>query len=882
MKLLLAFFLLLMISSLFSIDFNIQARFDPQNLTISGTLCTKSGIKNFLLLPNYGSKGNPYLHALYEELPGAMDILSVTDGKGNEIDYTLNTYPATFMGDESLRKETMLTIKEDATRVIIHFQTHLKREQLPEESAYSDFIIYRFGWYPLPMEDNEGLRIRPHSWQLSMQMPENWQVIVSGDQIGSSICKSQGDYLSCPVAFVRKDSYKEFSVPFEDMKIIMHFREGFEGEASKLTAYALKVLEHHIKKLGPLRYSTIHIVQDPFPGLYGITADGLVAIGDGFFTSANLWVNGLIDPLAFYLVAHELSHLWFGVGVSVDFLKNNFMSESLADYIAHSTIFELYGKDYYMNWESSDLFTSLIKNYFDIPETIAQADQFILLYTKMAGVKAAVSDPLDAVPRNFASAIYYQKGKRAFFSLEELLGREKVYSILSEYYRLYAGKSVSRDEFLAFLGKYVDPEILYSLFLENENFDAKVYSNDGFVNIDLDNLKIPLKVVVETPDGRRSFITSDSTSFPYVSGMQVHLDPEMRSFDIERHNNHWPLLFEGGYGEYQNRYDAYLLSGRGIVGFSASGIDYTGELLFEKYPYFGIGLLNQSGYMSDIGSGYSYTGLSLYFQPDLYSSLKMKYSRLEGLSLSADFSIPERLHIGESSPVLMTRHNFSVEGRFIDAANYYLNGIYNFDNTLKHGLYLGIEGLIGEVNATPTYMGGFYGSWIANVHSGVVPAIDLLAIGEASRQKLFDPFYDVLSFEATSNSLDPLMSKYSPTSYLLDLRISLPYIVSMNRRVSFLNLFSLGGIGISWELGSRIFDSGKVFYTSLVFSPVIYIIADTPFQINLGFSFLIDSAGASTMGIKGGISLGSTIYFNEKLGFSGIKEVIKWKNSGLR
>jgi len=882
MKFFYIFSLLLVATMFFSMDFNIQASFDPESLTITATLCTKNNIKSFLLLPNYASKDNPYLHALFEGASGSMDILSVTDGKGNEIDYTLETYPATLLGDETLRRDTMLLINEDVDKVIIHFKTHIKSEQLPEEGGYNDFILYRFGWYPLPIEDQKGLRIKPHRWQLSMQLPEGWEAVVGGEKKGSSSWKSCGNYLSCPIALVKRDSYEELSFPMGDLRVVVHFRRGFEGVASKLAAFAIQVLEHHIKKLGALRYSTIHIVQDPFPGLYGITADGLIAIGDGFFTSANLWVNGLLDPLTFYLVAHELSHLWFGVGTGVDFLRNNFMSESLADYVAHSTTLEIYGKDYYMNWKASDLFTSFIKSYFDIPTTVTQADQLMLLYAKMAGVKAAVADPVDVIPQNFSSAVYYQKGKRAFFSLEELLGREKLYSILSRYYRLYVGKNVTTREFVDFLEGYINPKVVNALFFERDNYDARIYFENGIVKIDNENMKVPLRVVIETPEGSRSFVTLDSTSLPYIPAMQVHLDPDMHSFDIERHNNHWPPLFKGGYSEEQSRYDAYLLSTHGIVGFSASGLDYTGEILFEKFPYYGIGLLNQSGYSSDDGRGYSYTGASLYLHPDLYRSLEMKYSKFEGIHLSMNLGIPEKLYIGDSSPILIARHNFSVEGRFLDTGNYYIQGLYSFNDTLKHGLYLEIEGLTGEINATPTYMGGFYGSWIPNVNSELIPSLNLLAVGEALGKRFFDPFYDVLSFEATSNALDPLMSKYPPTSYLLDFRVSLPYMIIMNRRISFLNLFNLGGIGISWELGSRIFDSGYVFDASMILSPIIYIIGDTPLQINLGFSFLMDAEGTSTLGIKGGISFGSSIYFNEKLGFSGMEKVIKWKNSGLQ
>ncbi|AKI97528.1 M1 family aminopeptidase [Kosmotoga pacifica] len=881
MKSICVVFLFFVTAAVFAVNFNIQARFNPEELIISGTLSTKDDIKNYLLLPNYASEGNPYLHALFEEKGGKIDIISVTDGSGRMLNYELITYPATLLGDESLRQRTMLTIKENVEQVVISFRTHLKKKRLPEEGTYSDFVLYRFGWYPLPVEDLEGLRISPHSWQLMLQVPEGWEGVVGGERESETVWKSNGNYLSCPLALVKKESYKELSFSGDEVKVVVHFRKGFEGTASKLAAYALQVLDNHIRKLGPLRYSTVHIMQDPFPGLYGITADGLVAIGDGFFTTADLWVSGFLDPLAFYLVAHELSHLWFGIGTSVDFLKNNFMSESISDYIAHSTMLEIYGNDYYMNWDSADILVTFIKDYFDIPLTVSQADQFMLLYAKMAGVKAAVADATDRIPQNFSSAIYYQKGKRAFFSLEEIVGREKLYSILSEYYRHYVGKNVFTDEFLSFIGRYIDSGILEALFLERENFDARVYLEDGKIKIDNGSMKVPLRVIVESSDGSSSFVTTESTSLTYFPGMKVHLDPGMHTFDIERHNNHWPPLIEGEYGKDQNRYDAYLLSTHLNIELSASGIGYTGELLFEKFPYFGFGILSQSGYLSKEGIGYNYSGALFYFRPDNYTFLKGRYSELEGIHLFAEISIPEKLFIGDSAPLLISRHKFSVEGRYLDSENFYIDGVYSFNNMLKHGLYVGMEGLVGGFDAVPTYLGGFFGTLITDIESGLLTVFDVFAAVEASGKEVLDPFYDVLSVVATSNSLDPMMSKYPATSYLLDFKFSLPYTFSMDKRINFLNLFSLGGMGTSWEFDCRIFNGGVVFGTSVILSPVIYIIGDTPIRLYFGLSLLMDAEGESTLAIKGSVSLGSSIYFNENI-VSTIKEAIKWKSSGSR
>jgi hypothetical protein len=83
-----------------------------------------------------------------------------------------------------------------------------------------------------------------------------------------------------------------------------------------------------------------------------------------------------------------------------------------------------------------------------------------------------------------------------------------------------------------------------------------------------------------------------------------------------------------------------------------------------------------------------------------------------------------------------------------------------------------------------------------------------------------------------------------------------------------LNLFSVGGVGISLEADYRQFEECKVVGLHASFVPLLYIIADAPVRIPITFSILYEpTKDISTLAFKIGISPGNSIFYGQVNGW---------------
>ncbi|ACR80054.1 MULTISPECIES: M1 family aminopeptidase [Kosmotoga] len=862
------FFCLFVFSQLFGVFYDIDAVFEPEALSISGTVTVDTdGIETrFLLLPNLSSEDNPFIHSLFEQGKNKMEILGVYNPAGEPLNYKLETYPATLVGAEELRRNSLLKVFTKEKRIIISFKTVFTESFQPEEAMLDGFFLWRFGWYPLLVEDVTGFALLPHSWDLKLSLPKGWTAVTGGEYIEEGRWKSNGDYFSCPIAFVNSEDYTSMTVDGNGFTVEVYYRKGQLGTASTIALNAIRVLQHHIPLLGDLKYSTIRILQDPYPGLYGITADGLVVLGDGFFTTANLWADGLLDPVAFYVVAHELTHLWFGIGAGVDFLKSNFLSEGMTDYVAHRTMFDLCERDDYLNWDAPD-FMLILLSELGVPDTFSEADQLSFLDMKRAGVKAKIAAAVDEIPLNYQSYVYYQKAKRAFFMLEDYLGKEKLLEILKDYYEKFSGKTVYSEQFLSYFSNYVDREILEDLFLNPENFDPKVYPVSDGIRVDLQDRKVPVEILVETNNGSESFITTESTTIKVGNLKAVHVDPHMHTFDIERHNNHWPPILKMPGEKEPSNLDAYEFKTDSSIMFQSDGLEVSSNFIFTMFPYVKVGLTADSIYLYD-GSIDNRYGAFLQFSPNNYVALALSYDELNGFGGELRLALPEKLNIGASAPLLSPRHNLVVQGGYVDSDSHYIDVLYDFNNVIKNGFEVSSEYFAAVLSGDFIDILGIYGGYVPEVDWTFTPILSVIYLKELNENDFIDPFYDLVTMEATSNEEDPLFSLVGGTDEFLELSLGVSVDLFSTRRMNFLNLFSIGGVGISLEADYRRFEEYRTIGLHASFVPLLYIVADTPVRIPITFSILYEpSEDISTLAFKIGISPGNSIFYGQVIGW---------------
>ncbi|QTA37484.1 hypothetical protein JYK00_07035 [Thermosipho ferrireducens] len=857
MKRLILIAFLLITVLLFSFEYSLDAIFVPENYEITATLTMNlpEGDYNFFLLPNYSSN-NPYIHSLFKNKGTRIEIISVKDKSGNSLEFSIETPESTWLGSKDYKKDTLLKVTSRGEGVVIRFNTYFSDEFLPDNSGNDEIFVWRFGWYPFLVKKLDSIVLYPHKWKLSIRYPDEWMFVGGGVKNGENYY-SNGFYASCPIVFLKKDKFKIFKLESKENNLIVYYKKGQQGHAAKVAAFLNNVLAHHEKLLGKLRYKEINVIQSNYPGLWGMAADGIFLLGDGFFTTSDLWIPGVLDPASYYVIAHESAHFWYGVGVSVDFIKDNYLSESLADYIAHISMFDMYNEDPFYNQDVPDVFVDYI--YGLLPKTFSDYDQLVLLNTYRSNVNISVAESYKA-PSNFRATFDYQKGKRALFSLETLLGKENLIKRLRRYYLENVGSVSNSKKFLSYFSD-VDDAVINSLFYSQKPFDAKAYNTENGIYIDLGGLNIPVKVVVETTDGTETFVATQSMYLDYRNILQVSVDPDKKTFDIERHNNYYPVKFALPFDLNPDLFDNYLLS----VNFEFETLSSTNtinaynlkySLYFKDYPVFEVGLISNNVVIDNI-SLYDY-GAYFKYSPDSFTTFEGKY---EFGILEASFSIgiAEDINVGNYSPIREIKHSFA--GKF-----YYnflqdeIAGItgYQFNNLLKYGYFTGIGYSFNldsyeVLNSLEVFFTYFF-----DVESLVKPNFSLVVDYNFEGKKIFKPFeYDV-SLLYRKKSEDPFFNVDFSTYSVVDAFLGFASMFPLENRINIFNLASFSGIGFSG--GFRYIKTNDFNILGVQVSGAIKLglVADTMINVVTAFNMYYCmekeiftlSMGKSTVGIQ--------------------------------
>ncbi|HAA86361.1 MAG TPA: hypothetical protein DCE14_08475, partial [Kosmotogaceae bacterium] len=215
-------------SSLMGAIYDIQVAFNPQKMTIEGsvrvTLDEEEPI--FLLWPNLSRSDNPFLHSLFDTHRTAIDILGVYDAEGNELHYKITNHPSELLGSDETRRDAVMIVDTQNNEITIDFITLFSKSFDMEESSAGDFFAWRFCWYPVHTSYLDGLALTAHEWTLSIDLPDKWKAVVGGSDQGDARWSSQGKSFSSPLVLLREDQYSVFSISGKSSDIEIYHRKG--------------------------------------------------------------------------------------------------------------------------------------------------------------------------------------------------------------------------------------------------------------------------------------------------------------------------------------------------------------------------------------------------------------------------------------------------------------------------------------------------------------------------------------------------------------------------------------------------------------------------------------------------------------------------------
>ncbi len=815
--------------SIFASVYMIDLSFDSTNLTINATetvhwqnpLKESTSIALFNLFPNLHSEKNPYVSRLAQSRDrGWIEIEHVwVDGK--DASFT-TTESFVHMYQRYSKDKTLLVVNlgrsvtpNQEVEIRIKFKTKFPKSGM-DEGCYGGLCLWRFGWYPLEVYSRDGRYYdgavyTPHTCLIKEKAPKGWDVVYH-----------EGTGIGCPIAFLK--DYDSYEIDGKDYTVIVHYFKGLKDKAMKIGVIALHALQKYTKRFGKLDYNTVHIIQSPYSHLFGMTAPGIITLGDNAFTTADLILPGFTTPLEEFLVYHEVAHLWFGLGASVDFEKTNFLSESLAQYSAITQLESERGATENV-YESNvpDILTKDLKKLFLLKSI---RENYLYYYREMhrEGIDWKVAGKAKYLNQDFPRN--YAKGYFAFKALSNLF--DNFDDVLKKYIRRFKGKIVTYEDFKNFMlsEKKDAGKALKKLFESENGLDAKVVHEKDGVLVEVPD-GIPCKVSVVEKGKRRTFTVDESTKLTGPLD-RVDVDPDWSLPDPDRFNNHYPALFNNPFKSEYSPLEAYDL----LIGVKSGYTSYN-----DVYTSVSLGLrkFDEFSYSFLAGSYYTIEGTNMVYRDSVYGASGWyspnPFVEISGMYLGTikpiyvgamiSFTFPEKTDIGYDMPYLVTRNYFHLGGEYSGEMRVW--GEYDFVDLNKLATAFGVYGSYNLYSS----------SWNAISQISYFPTdfVSLSAAGLISSDK------DIPVYDSTYMAYGVIQAGIH-----LDL--------DSDRRTNIFNLMSFRGIHVSLKPGFEVGYSGRYDYFGSIemdLTAKLFTILDMPSL----FGVMVKALFGSDMKFKG-------------------------------
>ena len=289
--------------------------------------------------------------------------------------------------------------------------------------------------------------------------------------------------------------------------------------------------------IGPYAYEKLANVQSNSVG-GGMEAATAIFYGDDSVTGERTvrWRNVII---------HEIAHQWWGNTVTEADWDDVWLSEGFATYFTLLYREYAYGRDDFLEGLTADK-QRIINFYAERPD-----------YT-------IVHDNLDPIGRDtVTTGMMYQKGSWFLHMLRGMIGEDRFWSGIREYYRLYYNGNATTDDFREVMENTYEPAIdlthFFSQWLNQGGFPnlRSDWDWDGATNelvikleqVDDDGyvfeMPIPIAITVPARRGegrgaRSQALVREIIMRPGISETRIELDREPTEVVFDP--DHWVLM----------------------------------------------------------------------------------------------------------------------------------------------------------------------------------------------------------------------------------------------------------------------------------------------------------------------------------------------------
>ncbi len=617
-------------------EVSLKVAFDPEEHVIYGTeevrFTSAPGEVAFMLLANLGREPNPYIspRARDSTYPWGFDpswtrIEGVSWRSGGEegaLDYDLRDFPL-ILQTYSL-KEGIMTVKlprGEAGTLVIRFRTRFPHQAMGEPGWLDGIHTWRFGWHPILLPEIPGnweelpLYLPAYPYSLELSLPPGWVAALPGDRVTE---EREGKGTVYHVSFARtvrsislyiaeKGSISSFELAGEGPEIQAWYLPGDEDRVRALATYIPEILSWYGERFGPYPHKRLLLVEHPNTEGTSFAADGVVYLSRWYFSRTDLTAKGALSRAMQYVLAHELAHQWWGIGIGVDFDRGNWLSEGMAQYLSISWFEDRYGA------HGGNLFVpsgkglgeELLRNYFGFVNLREHLTELPYMDTAFMGFDEAVVKPSREV--RYHQEDYerlYDKGYLVLRALAHYVGEDTFYQALREARKEYAGGEITPEAFEELLEK-VSGKDLKGFFADWVLGDAVADYRVLYLRVEplgegryrvrtglewRGSGSLPVEVEFVGEGDERKVVTWNpkkpreelSLELPFPP-RRVILDPGHYVLDTDRSNNAYPRRFRVIMGRNDLPLDAYYLVVLDPMSGAVSG-GYLDRFAWAIYP----------------------------------------------------------------------------------------------------------------------------------------------------------------------------------------------------------------------------------------------------------------------------------------------------------
>jgi hypothetical protein len=375
---------------------------------------------------------------------------------------------------------------------------------IPVEPQY----IYsnRSYWYPQNTVTDYAVS------RLRISVPSEFDVVASGIETGAPV-PSPGNaspgqrprkqylyeapqpvrYLSCVISRFTRVTTREMLVATDrspggtgTVTLNVQANPRQSARARGLADRTAAIFEYYARLIGdaPFPSFTLAVTENDLPG--GHSPAYFAILNQPLPLAPIVWRN---DPVAFegyppYFLAHEIAHQWWGQGVGWKNYHEQWLSEGFAQYFA-----ALYAE----RERGDDVFRGMLRQMRRW--SIEQSSQGpVYLGYRLGHIKS---------DGRVFRAVVYNKGAMVLHMLRRLVGDEKFFSGLREFYATWRFRKAGTDDFRVVMEKVSGMELsaffdgwIYGSSIPTIGFTSTVSGNDAHVKFEHRGAIIPTPVTV--------------------------------------------------------------------------------------------------------------------------------------------------------------------------------------------------------------------------------------------------------------------------------------------------------------------------------------------------------------------------------------------------